>query len=59
MEVFFFSFHSRLVHAQDGRLDQREVSVQSVGFLFEFFELLEIPNKCSKVQKEVTLSSTN
>ena len=29
----FFSFHSRLVHAQDRRLDEREVLVQSVGFL--------------------------
>jgi len=28
-----FSFHSRLVHAQDGGLDQREVSMKSVGFL--------------------------
>ena len=24
--------HSRLIHAQDGRLDQREVLVQSFGF---------------------------
>ena len=31
----FFSFYSRLVHAQDGRLDWSEVSVQSVGFLSE------------------------
>ena len=27
------SLHSRLMHAQDGSLDRREVSVQSVGFL--------------------------
>jgi len=28
-----FSFHSRRVHAQDGWLNQREVSIQSVSFL--------------------------